>query len=82
VPGEFAPELREILEAETRAGNSVSEVRTGGPFKGTIVVILTRPFLTPRASDSKNLRYHRVSTPGWWSAEYTTAVPPHTLASP
>ena len=82
MPAEFAHELSEILEAETQAGNSVAEVRTGGPLTGVIVVILTRPFITPLVGPSKNLRYHKVDTPGWWSAEYTTAVPPHTLACP
>jgi hypothetical protein len=80
VPKEFERELRNILEAELRAGNTVAEVRTGGPLTDAVVVILSRPFLTSKAPPTKNLRYHTVNTPGWWSAEYTTAVPPHTLA--
>ena len=80
VPANFAPELRAVLEAEIEAGNSVAEVREGGPVSETVIVILARPFLTPLRPATVNLRFRQVNLPGWWSAEYTAAIPPHTLA--
>lgn len=80
MPVDFAPELRAVLEAELDAGNTIAEVREGGPVSETVIVILARPFLTPLRPATANLRFRQVNLPGWWSAEYTAAIPPHTLA--
>lgn len=79
-PADFATELRAVLDAELSAGNFIAEVRDGGPISGTVIVILARPFLTPLRPATANLRFRQVNLPGWWSAEYTAAIPPHTLA--
>lgn len=80
VPANFAPELRTVLDAELAAGNQVAEVRDGAPVSESVIVILARPFLTPLRPATPNLRFRQVNIPGWWSAEYTAAIPPHTLA--
>ena len=80
IPATFAEELRTILDAELTAGNSIAEVRTGGPLRESIVVILAQPFLTPLRPATVTMRFRQVNLPGWWRAEYTAAVPPHTLA--
>jgi hypothetical protein len=80
VPDLLAAELRTILVAEIVAGNAVDEVRCGWPVSEGVIVILAHPFRTPLRPATGNLRFRQVNLPGWWSAEYTTAQPPHTLA--
>ena len=76
----LAPELRAILRGELAAGNAVVSVEEGRPIKDALTVVLARPFLTPPVPATRNLRYRPLHLPEWWSAEYTTLVPPHTLA--
>jgi len=80
VPANFAPELRALLETELEAGNEIAEVREGAPVSESVIVILARPFFTPLRPATANLRFRQVNLPGCWSAEYTAAIPPHTLA--
>ena len=82
IPHDLAPEIRAVLDAELLAGNSISEVRGDSPVPGSLIIILSHPFRTPRHAATANLRYRQVNLPGWWGAEYTAAAPPHTLACP
>jgi hypothetical protein len=44
-------------------------------------MIFPLPELTvPARPATANLRFRQVNLPGWWSAEYTAATPPPTLA--
>jgi len=68
-------ELREILELELEAGNTIRETWEGRwPYEGVVVVSLSRPFLSPIRRSSPNLEFRDVDDPHYWKAEYYSAA--------
>lgn len=64
------PALKEILEAELKAGNTFKEACTGWPDDETLQVFLRKPFKTPIRKDIPGVEYREVNDPHYWKSEY------------
>ena len=59
--------LQAILEAELREGNSIAETGTWGEIP--ILILLARPFRSPRPEPDTGLVFREVRDPHYWLAE-------------
>ena len=62
--------LKDILDAELRAGNWVKETWHDWPSPGTVAVALSRPFLTPIKKDIPGIVFKRQNDLHYWKAHY------------
>jgi hypothetical protein len=78
---QFCPELKLLLDAELRAGNTVVETSTGWPKPQSILVMLAEPFKAPPTLKLPNgIVYNDVNDPHWWKADYFHEASGHALA--
>jgi len=77
------PSLKEILEAELKAGNKVVETSLGGFTKcadNHIFVWLKYPFKTQVRKDLDRIVYRLIDDRHYWKAEYYDEINHQTLA--
>jgi hypothetical protein len=64
--------LKEILELELKAGNTVEETYEGDwPLPNSIIVFLGKPFITPIQRNLPNIEFRNINDPHYWKAEYS-----------
>ena len=76
----LCPELRELLNAELAAGNSVVEYRTGLYAADAVLVRLAKAFRAPPKNMPAGVEYREVNDPHWWKAEYFRPATKHCIA--
>lgn len=73
------PSLRQLLEAELKAGNEIMETGGGWPDKDSVFIRLKHPFKARPAVLPDSVAYNEVNDAHWWQAEYLSRSPRHLL---
>ena len=76
----LCPELRELLNAELAAGNSVVGYRAGLYAADAVLVLLAKAFCAPPKDMPAGVEYREVNDPHWWKAEYFRPATKHCIA--
>ena len=79
IPDEFHPLLRQMLDQELAAGNTVRSVGRDFPEPGSILVQLSTPLRVAPPTPPVGVAHHPVNDPHWWMDEYRAGDPPHLL---
>ena len=67
----FQGKLKEILDAELKSGNIITEAWHGDwPYAGISLVSLRDPFKTPIQRNLENIDFRNVNDIHYWKAEY------------
>ena len=69
-------ELSNIVEAELKSGNLISDISTGWPEDKSVVVSFSKK-ISSEHSLSKNIEYSCLNDPHYWTHQYTTKKPIH-----
>jgi hypothetical protein len=77
---ELCQELRQLLDAEVAAGNTIVETWKGWPQKESLYVMLAAPFRTAQGSWPPAVRFVAVDDPHYWKSELVCDRAHHTLA--
>jgi hypothetical protein len=66
--------LKDILELELKAGNTIVETyeskESSFPIPNATMIFLDKPFKTPIRKDLQNIEYRDINDPHYWKAEY------------
>lgn len=76
---ELSLKLKNILESEIKAGNSIAETWTGWPYQNTVCVALLLPFLVKMEDLPEGIVYRGTNDPHYWKAEYYDSITNHML---
>jgi Ribonuclease G/E len=71
-------DLKNILDAELKAGNTIFKTSEGDPLKTSILVLLSKPF--QKIYTIGEAEYRGVNNPYYWKGEYRVPKHDHTLA--
>jgi len=67
----FTGKLREILDFELSINNKICETyKENWPYKGSIVIILEKPFSPPIFKNISGVEFKNINDPHYWKAEY------------
>jgi len=72
--------LKEILLAETAAGNRIFDVLTGWPEPESILVLIRHAF--KKKHKKAGIKYQQLNDPHYWNEEYSSTDPVHLLVCP
>jgi len=74
-------ELKGLLEAELAAGNGIRDVATVPGRPTSELVLLTKPFQTPKR-DLPGVTWSLLNDPHWWHSQYACDEHHHVIACP
>lgn len=76
---ELSLKLKNILDLEIKAGNSIAETWTGWPYPTTVCVALLLPFLVKVENLPEGIVYRDINDPHYWKADYYDSITNHML---